>query len=393
MNDILNLPINKMQLCEFDCSCGNHHKFTVHDIAIGPDAINEIANIAKPFFDKEILVVFDNNTYEAAGKKTLEVLKNAGYKKIKELMFDTGSDILIPNEKTFGRIIQEISLDCSLVIGVGGGVINDSVKYVTSRAKLPFIIVATAPSMDGYVSDSAAIFSENKKLSVPAHLTYAVIGDNQVLQTAPDDLIQAGFGDVVGKITALADWDLAHHVNGDFRCDTCVSLVQNALDKCFDKADGLKSRDEMSLSALLEALTLTGVAMSLINITRPASGAEHMISHYWEMDFIARGENPNHHGIQVGVATPIVCKIFDEMKGEIPKSSYDLCWNYKDVEDLLRRVQAPVYPQEIGISKDLFYESLVNGYKVRPRYSILQFCKDKGVLEKIAEKITNDTYK
>ena len=97
-----------------------------------------------------------------------------------------------------------------------------------------------------------------------------------------------------------------------------MELVQKALDKCFGKADGLKTRDADSLGALLEALTLTGVAMALVNISRPASGAEHMLSHFWEMDFIARGLNPNHHGIQVGVATPIIARFFEEMKDILP---------------------------------------------------------------------------
>ena len=166
--------------------------------------------------------------------------------------------------------------------------------------------------MDGYVADGAPIFSQGYKYSPVAHLTYGLVGDTDILKTAPQDLIQAGYGDVVGKITAIADWDLAVKANNDYRCDTCVTLVNRALDKCFAKAEGLKDRDPESLGALLEALTLTGVAMALVNISRPASGAEHMLSHFWEMDYIARGLNPNHHGIQVGVATPIIARFFEE---------------------------------------------------------------------------------
>ena len=129
----------------------------------------------------------------------------------------------------------------------------------------------------------------------------------------------------------------------------------------FAKAEGLKERDPESLGALLEALTLTGVAMALVNISRPASGAEHMLSHFWEMDYIARGLNPNHHGIQVG-------------------------------EALLAKGGAPTSPKDIGISKELFHNSLLKGYTVRPRYSIMQFAKDNGRLEEIADKITEEIY-
>ena len=291
-----------------------------------------------------------------------------------------------------GRILQEQDPDVKLMIAVGSGVINDSVKYVTSRTGLPYIIVATAPSMDGYVADGAPLISAGYKYSYDAHLTYGLIGDTDILQTTPDDLIQAGFGDVAGKITAIADWDLAVKANNDYRCDTCVELVKRALDKCFSKAEGLKTRDGEALGALLEALTLTGVAMALVNMSRPASGAEHMLSHFWEMDFIARGLNPNHHGIQVGVATPVIARFFEEMKDILPEGTARLCPPHEEIEELLRKGGAPADPKEIGIGRELFHQSLLEGWKVRPRYSVLQFAKEKGRLEEIADKITKEIY-
>jgi glycerol-1-phosphate dehydrogenase [NAD(P)+] len=391
MNEILNMDINEMPRTEFDCSCGRHHNFSVHDMVIRKGAIEELPRVAAPFKDGKILVVFDQNTYKVAGQKAVELLKNDGFN-FKELLFDSGDDILIPDESVVGRILQEQDPDVNLMIAVGSGVINDSVKYVTSRTKLPYIIVATAPSMDGYVADGAPLISAGYKYSYDAHLTYGLIGDTDILQTAPDDLIQAGFGDVVGKITAIVDWDLAVKANNDYRCDTCIELVNRALDKCFSKAEGLKTRDADSLGALLEALTLTGVAMALVNMSRPASGAEHMLSHFWEMDFIARGLNPNHHGIQVGVSTPIIARFFEELKDILPKGTIDLCPPHEEIEELLRKGGAPSDPKEIGIGRDLFHASLIEGYKVRPRYSVLEFAKQNGRLEEIADKITKEIY-
>ena len=391
MDEILNLSINEMPQTEFDCSCGKHHNFSVHDMSIRKGAIEDLPKMAEPFKDGKILVVFDNHTYEVAGKRAVELLKENGFN-VKELLFDTGDDILIPDEKTLGRIVQEQDLDTSLMVAVGSGVINDSVKFVTSRSGLPYIIVATAPSMDGYVADGAPIFSQGYNYSPVAHLTYGLVGDTDILKTAPQDLIQAGYGDVVGKITAIADWDLAVKANNDYRCDTCVTLVNRALDKCFAKAEGLKDRDPESLGALLEALTLTGVAMALVNISRPASGAEHMLSHFWEMDYIARGLNPNHHGIQVGVATPIIARFFEELADILPEGTGALCPPHEEIEALLAKGGAPTSPKDIGISKELFHDSLLKGYTVRPRYSIMQFAKDNGRLEEIADKITEEIY-
>lgn len=391
MDEILNLSINEMPQTEFDCSCGKHHNFSVHDMSIRKGAIEDLPKMAEPFKDGKILVVFDNHTYKVAGKRAVELLKENGFN-VKELLFDTGDDILIPDEKTLGRIVQEQDLDTSLMVAVGSGVINDSVKFVTSRSGLPYIIVATAPSMDGYVADGAPIFSQGYKYSPVAHLTYGLVGDTDILKTAPQDLIQAGYGDVVGKITAIADWDLAVKANNDYRCDTCVTLVNRALDKCFAKAEGLKDRDPESLGALLEALTLTGVAMALVNISRPASGAEHMLSHFWEMDYIARSLNPNHHGIQVGVATPIIARFFEELADILPEGTGALCPPHEEIEALLAKGGAPTSPKDIGISKELFHDSLLKGYTVRPRYSIMQFAKDNGRLEEIADKITEEIY-
>ncbi len=391
MNEILNLSINEMPQTEFDCSCGRHHNFSVHDMCIRKGAIETLPKMAEPFKDGKIIVVFDNNTYKVAGKRAVELLKENGFQ-VKELVFDTGDDILIPDEKTLGRIVQEQDLDVKLMVAVGSGVINDSVKFVTSRSGLPYIIVATAPSMDGYVADGAPIISQGYKYSPVAHLTYGLIGDTDILQTAPQDLIQAGFGDVVGKITAIADWDLAVKENGDYRCDTCVTLVKRALDKCFSTAEGLQTRDAEALGALMEALTLTGVAMALVNVSRPASGAEHMLSHYWEMDFIARGLNPNHHGIQVGVATPVIARFFEEMADLLPEGTGALCPSAEEIKELLAKGGAPTSPKEIGIDRELFRQSLLNGYTVRPRYSIMQFAKEKGRLEQIAEKLTEEIY-
>ncbi|MBR0462387.1 MAG: sn-glycerol-1-phosphate dehydrogenase [Erysipelotrichaceae bacterium] len=392
MDEILNLPIYEVAGCEFDCSCGRHHVFPVEGISVGKNAIKDLVKFAAPYKEQKILVVFDNNTYKVAGRKAVELLKENGFEHIKELLFETGNDILIPDETTLGRILIELDQDCGLVIAVGSGVINDSCKYVTAKTGKPFIIVATAPSMDGYVSAGAPIFSQGFKLSPQAHLPIAVIGDTDILSTAPDDMIAAGFGDIVGKITAIADWDVAVKVKNEYRCDTCVTLVNRALDKVFRNAEGLQKRDGEALSALMEALILTGTAMALADVSRPASGAEHMIAHCWEMDEIKRGLNPIHHGTQVGIATPVVARIFEHLHDDLPEGTAELCPPHEEIEELLRRGGTITDPKEIGISRELFHYSLLNSHDIRPRYSVLRYAKDLGRLEEIADKITEEYY-
>ena len=391
MDEILKMTVNEMPGTVFDCSCGRRHSFPVQKMSIRKGAIEDLPAMAEPFKEGRVLVVFDNNTYKVAGAKAVELLRENGFK-IKELLFDKGSDILIPDSATIGRILQEQDKDITLMLAVGSGVINDSVKYVSSRTKVPYIVVATAPSMDGYVSDGSPNIVGGVKISLEADLTYGLIGDYDILATAPQELIEAGFGDMIGKITALADWDLAVRMNGDYRCDTCVKLTERALDLTYRGADGIKERDPQALGDLLEALTLTGVAMALINISRPASGAEHLLSHIWEMDYIARGLNPIHHGVQVGAATPVILRLYEEMQDVIPAETMALCPGSKAVTALLRKAGAAASPAEIGISRELFHHSLAKGHAFRDRYTILKLVEANGRSEELADKLTEEFY-
>lgn len=392
MNDILNLSVNQMPQTEFDCSCGKHHKFEVHDIAIGSGAINDLAKISKPFEDGNILIISDNNTYDIAAKKAKEVLENAGFKNISELVFDMGKKVLLPDEYCLGRIMSKVALDTKLLVAVGGGVLNDATKYVTSRLKLPYVFITTSPSMDGYVSEGAAIISQGFKVTHKAHFLYGLIGDTQILKNSPMRLISGGYGDIVGKITCLADWYLSVKVNDEYWCETSVELVKRALDKCLTTAKGLSEGCEDSVGALMQALTISGIAMALIQNSRPASGAEHLISHYWEMEYIKRGKNPIAHGIQVGLGSSIVARFFEELKDILPEGVWDWCKPHEEIDEYLKLGGCPTNPTEVGIDKDLFYESLLKCYTVRERYSVFKFALANNRLEEIAKKITDEFY-
>ena len=137
---------------------------------------------------------------------------------------------------------------------------------------------------------------------------------------------------------------------------------------------------------------MTGVAMALINVSRPASGTEHLFSHFWEMDSIARGENPHHHGLQVGVATPVVARIYQLLSDILPEGTAEMCPSPDEIRALLARGGAPTTPPEIGIGRELFHDSVMGAADVRPRYSVLRFARDNGRLESIADQLTQELY-
>ncbi|MGI6501291.1 MAG: sn-glycerol-1-phosphate dehydrogenase [Anaerostipes sp.] len=391
MNEILKLSINEMANASFDCSCGRHHTFGVDDLIMGKGVLPQITEILKDYKNKKIYMISDNNTFKAAGKDTLKILTDAGFQ-VKSNVIDSGDDILIPDEKAVGNMFMELEKDTEVIVSVGSGTLNDMAKFMSQRTRIPYVIVCTAPSMDGYASEGAPLIYKGRKISYDAWLPMAILGDTNIMKDAPMHMLRAGYGDVIGKLTALADWRLSQEQTGEYFCETITELVQKAIKKVVDSTDALAKREEDAVLYLIEALTLTGVAMGLIGVSRPASGAEHMLSHYWEMAFIEQGKYPELHGIKVGIATPIIAQIFEEMRDELPGSVIQMMPSRDYVEDLLKRVGAPVYPTDVKIDKELFYRSIIEGNTVRERYSILDLAVKKGKIEEIAQKLTDRFY-
>lgn len=391
MNEILNMTMNEMAEAEFDCSCGRHHIIPIKKIAIGKDVIHQLPEIANEFKDEKVYMISDSNTWTAAGEKVFLILEQAGFE-IKSQRFESGNEMLIPDELAVGKMFLEMPKGTGLIIAVGSGTLNDMAKYLSSRTGVPYIIVCTAPSMDGYVSDGAPLICGGQKISYEATFAYGVVGDTDIMKAAPINMIRAGFGDVLGKLTALTDWSLAVTMVNEYYCETCMELVAEALRKCIDHAADLKERDEQAILYLFEALTLTGITMAIVGVSRPASGSEHLLSHYWEMDFIARRKYPELHGVKVGIATPIVAEIYEILGADLPAETRMIAPNRKVVEGLLNEAGAKISPKEAGIERALFYRSLMEANEVRERFSVFQFAKDKGRLDEVAQKITERIY-
>ena len=391
MDEILNMQINDMAKVDFDCSCGRKHFLDIDKIVMGQGVISRLPEILSDYVKEKIYILYDQNTYRAAGRKVKEVLEDADFQ-VKCTVLDSGDQILIPDEKAVGKMFMELEAGTGMIVAVGSGTLNDMAKYMSSRTKIPYTIVCTAPSMDGYASSGAPLMNGGRKISYTATLAYAIVGDTDVMKEAPMRMILAGYGDIIGKLTCLADWRLSHELTGEYYCETIVKLVQKAIQKVVDHRKGLEQRQEEAVRYLIEALTLTGVAMGLAGNSRPASGAEHMLSHYWEMKVIARGENPELHGIKVGIATPVIAEVFDEMQDLLPESVKEMAPSADQIKTLMKEAGAPIKPQEAGLDKDLFYRGILEGNTVRDRFSILDLAVKENRIERIARKITDEYY-
>mgnify|MGYP000030357362 FL=1 len=183
MDEVLNYSMNEMAGADFDCSCGRHHTLDIRHIIMGQGVLKELTKVLEPFSGKKVYMLSDNHTFKAAGDRVLSILEGEDYL-VKNVMLDSGDDILIPNEQAVGTMFLNLEPDTAVIVAVGSGTINDMAKYMSARTKIPYVIVCTAPSMDGYVADGAPLILEGKKISFVATLPYGVIGDTDIMKQA-----------------------------------------------------------------------------------------------------------------------------------------------------------------------------------------------------------------
>ncbi|ALB46424.1 MULTISPECIES: sn-glycerol-1-phosphate dehydrogenase [Clostridium] len=388
MNEILTKTIEEMADMEFDCGCGKKHRIDIKHIYVGENVYNRILDVAKEILPKEILLVSDNNTYKALGKCVENELTESGYKVNNIILVSDGD--LIPDEKAIGRVLVEVNNETELIVAVGSGSINDICRIISAKIHIPYVIMGTAPSMDGYASTVSPLIIDGAKVTYPGTNPYAIIADSNIMKDAPFEMICAGFGDILGKYTALSDWRLSNTIYNEYFCDTTEKLVRNAMYKCFENIEGAVKRDVKAIEYISEALILSGIAMTLSGNSRPASGAEHHLSHYWEIDKLSRKLEHPLHGNSVGVGTVISAWLYKKLNIEerfgIETPVPEIIIN------LLNSIGAKSNPKALGIEKELFHRSVIHALEIRPRYTILQYAKTENMLEEYANELTNLFY-
>ena len=289
-----------------DCGCGKHHTCEIEQVYIEKGAVERLREICRE--ERKILLVADGNTFAAAGEQVLTALTD---KEVHRVVFP-GTEILVPNETAIAAVTDQLA-DAELIVGIGSGVIQDLCKYVSHFEKVPYVIVATAPSMDGYASNGAAMITGGMKVTYPAGLPKAILADPEVLRLAPMEMLQAGYGDVIGKFSALNDWKLSKLVNGEYFCQWIYDLTYGQIQKVIELAEGICKREAESVQALMEALVIIGILMSFAGSSRPASGSEHHLSHFFEITGILEAAPYFPHGIDVAYSTVVTAQLREEI--------------------------------------------------------------------------------
>ena len=428
------------------CACGRVHRCNIETILIEPDALAKLPQILAKGSYHHICILEDENTKAILGDRIKSLVEDAY--QVSTIVLP-GSHLL-PDEAGIGSVVTELPVDCDLILAVGGGTINDLGKFVSYKTRIPYMIIASAPSMDGFASNVAAMVTKKAKETYPAQMPKAIIADTKLMMDSPLDLIAAGVGDVLGKYVCLTDWKLSNILTGEYYCDHVAGIVRESVEKVVHAAQVLaEKRDLQCIAELTEGLVLSGIAMSYIGNSRPASGSEHHLGHFWEMHFLQHGEHGAYHGIKVGVGAAMCLKMYEwlaeENLEELAAGEYHfdmdiwvenirriyrtaapkvialevrggknseenrrkrmerLIANQAEVLDLihvlpkaeelvslLAGLEAPVYPYQIDVSDEHVVDACVYAKELRERVGLLQLLHDFGLSETYGHRILKE---
>ncbi|MBQ4098450.1 MAG: iron-containing alcohol dehydrogenase [Clostridia bacterium] len=411
------LDLAKMREEFSNCECGREHQLTIKDIVVESGAVKRVGEILlKNGFGKKLLLVADNNTLRAADG-IIESLKDF---EIEYKIYENLREATVKEVQKIKELLEEVDG----VISVGTGSLNDICRKASAEANKPLCIFATAASMDGFASYNAPLTDGNFKVTYEAKSPEVIIADTKILAAAPKELKSAGFGDMVGKYVGLIDWQVSALITGEYYCEKVANLTRLATDKIMALADRVTADDEESAAAVFEALLLTGIGMGFTKTSRPASGTEHITSHFWECKKLLEGKISDFHGKKVGVATLAILKIYGELykKEKITAHKEVIDWedvlshygelkdeviklntpdtitdgiNPKSIEDNWQKIReivasVPTYEQvleamkksecaltyeDIAVSRELYEEGLKYHPYMRRRLSLLRLSK------------------
>ncbi|WP_031423588.1 sn-glycerol-1-phosphate dehydrogenase [Exiguobacterium sp. NG55] len=361
------------------CDCGNpHHAITIERMVASEHVWVELAAFVHEKEWNRLLVVADMNTERVGFLPLREALMDIGVDvSLVSLQADEQGDVLA-EERSVVQVLLQQDETVDALIALGAGTIHDVTRFCAAKTKVPFISVPTAPSVDGFTSKGAPLIVRGKKITYQLVSPIAVFVPSQVIRKAPDALIAAGVGDMLGKYTSLLDWRFGAFDGGEPFCPGAASLTEQALQSCVDALPAIYKRDADGLDQLMESLLLSGVAMLIFGHSHPASGGEHHLSHYWEMDFIANHRPAVLHGTKVAIATMELIDSYKTMMLEWSDTLGALrAWaeqmpTRQELEHIFHALQAPLRPDEIGVSSLLLASSKREAYRLRERHTLLK---------------------
>ena len=411
-------------------------------LALGPGALAQAADLfGTAFGGRSAVVVADTTTFDVAGRAVHDLSRQAGHHVHEPFLFPASV------HADFERVLELQSalapLD-AIPVAVGSGTLQDLTKLAAHRLGRPYMVVATAASMDGYAAFGASITHQGFKQTFACPAPVAIVADVEILAAAPPRLTASGYGDLLGKVPAGADWILADALGVEPIDRAIWSIVQGPLAAALAAPDRLRAGDAGQIEQFFLGLVLSGLAMQASRSSRPASGAEHLFSHLWEMTDLALDGQAPSHGNKVGVGTVLVASLYEQIlsrsldgldveaivaawpapeaieaevrrslpAGEIAdravveslakhpdpatlRGRLRLVMEHwgrlagqltgqllppSELREWLRAVGAPSTAAEIGLTRDRLRSSFVLARQIRRRYTVLDLAAETGLL-------------
>lgn len=380
-------------MLEMDCTCSQKKHFApVKKIEVSGGAIEKVPEILSEY--KKIFLVADENTYAVAGKRVEELLREKGIlshtcileKDALPTCTNVGKVLIQAGRDEAVYDINHFSDNPDYILAVGSGSINDICRMVSYRLGIGYGIVGTAPSMDGYASVVAPLLVDHRKIVYTCSIARHIIIDLNVASEAPEELLLAGVGDMIGKYIAILDWELSRRYTGEYFCGKVADMVLDATEKCIHSAEKMLERDTRAVRDTVDGLILSGLGIAYTGSSRPASGTEHMIGQTWEIMSLERGERPHLHGIEVGEATFVAMEMYERLYEETgDKELKALIGKYipgfRAVEQLQKTLRIPFTVRD----KATYMEGIRRGRTFRQRYTLLEYLYERNMLEDYAE--------
>lgn len=344
---------------------------------------------------KKVCLVCDRNT-EAFAVPVCDWLKGSG---VACTLFRYDEYEPVADEAHCAAAAKALA-GCDYALAVGAGTLNDICKYVTFLQGKECGVLATAASMDGYSSGVTPLIKNGFKITENAHTVKHVLLDFGILCSAPKIMTGAGAGDILAKYCCLTDWKISHLLTGEPLNEEAAGLMRVALQKCVDEIDGIRACGKEGVDSLMRALLISGYAMVIAGNSRPASGAEHHMSHFLEMDFLRRGKPIPLHGVKVGLGTMVSLRMYHRLaetdrgfpgKEEVLREAEKLP-PPEFVRDVLASLQCPTRFSQIGVSEDTVRDMLFNCYKIRDRFTIMTLYNRYDLMREAADALIAEFY-
>lgn len=413
-------------------------------LIIEEDLYNNLyEDFASFIHDLPVLIISDENTEKAAGNDFIKFCRKNNILIEKEFVFPAEPE-LTADYKNIETLLSLFNTNSAVPVAIGSGTINDLVKRAAFEAGRKYAVIATAASVDGYASDGAAILYKGLKQTLPCSAPTFIGADPSVLKNAPIEMASSGYADLIAKNPAGADWIIADSVGLDQIVPEVWQLIQGNLRGWVANPDKIMKKDKEAFGRVFKGLTVSGFAMQFMKRSRPVSGAEHLMSHIWEMNNHTYKGKHISHGFKVAIGslasvalmeTMIQWELTDDViaealekwptwenrkndvedkfrgmaalddllvinkdkyinKDQLAKRLELLSQNWTELKKLikthlipygeykrkLKQAGCPVSPEEIGLTRDLVVETYIPAQMMRDRYSILDLAYETGML-------------